>query len=347
MGKQKIKQFLSFSPHFSYKYFGVKNDYTHFHDPETLERDYLRCRRGLYECYGHLGLGEENPAPLTTVGGTGITDLAAILGCEVRYEDAEQPYAVPLNLSPEQIRALVPLTEEDFSRSDVVKNLIHIGDYFYKTYGRARIANSHQGYMATAVKLRGDELMYDIYDDPELVHTLMEFVFTTTENFRCYIDKLNRERYGSTQPESIMQLTNCMVPLLSPGAYEEFWLPYDMRFSRMYPERFGIHHCGAYMERYLPMYTSMVNGIYYDIGYGSDVKKCVEAFRDPEKEQLIRGRLSPGALLSHSPAEISDELTYFMDCGVTACACIAVDQETPPENIAAYVNTISRYNQGQ
>lgn len=344
MNTHKIKIFLSFSPHFYYKYFGVKYNYEHFHNAHVLAKDYEICQKGLYEMYGYLGLGDKNPPPLTTVGGIGITDLAAILGCDVKYEDAEQPYAEPLNLSEETILGLTPLTEADFASSPVVNNLVAIADCFYQQHGKASIANSHQGYVATAIKLRGDELMFDFYDNPELVHTIMKFCYQTTENFRVYIDKLNLQRYHNTEPEKIMQLTNCMIPLFSPSLYEEFLLPYDQCFAQQYPQRFGIHHCGPRMDQYLPMYTSMVNGIYYDIGYGSDVKKCVESFSDSNKEQLIRGRMSPSALLTKTPAEIRDELMGFIECGVTACACIAVDQNTPKENIEAFVNTILEFN---
>ncbi len=344
MKQDKVRSMLSFSPHFNNKHFGVKYDKKHFTNAQQYAADNYAINVGLFNLFGHLGLGAKEPAPTTMVAGTGITDLAGILGCEILYEETEQPYAVPLNLEYDQIKELKILTDADFEKSPIVQNLVQMADEFYSNNGKVNIGTSQQGYIATALKVRGEDIMLDFYDEPEMVCELMDKIFEITENYRNYLGKLNVERYKNSASKETMQLTNCVIPLVSPNIYEDFLLPYDKRFSEMYPDRFGIHHCGTMMEKYLPMYTSMANGIYYDIGYGSDVKACVDAFKDESKYQLIRGRLSPGALLSSTPKEIESQLNEFMQYGCTACACIGIDQNTPFENIEAFVNTVNEFN---
>ena len=97
-----------------------------------------------------------------------------------------------------------------------------------------------------ALKLRGDELYIDYFEDPDFAHRHLKFC---TE---CMID-LWRLIYPITgtgavdvtpmcEP-SIFCVPNCTVEQISGDTYLEFGLPYDtMLAENCHP--FGIHHCG-------------------------------------------------------------------------------------------------------
>jgi len=59
----------------------------------------------LYERFGDVGLGEPNPKPKPIINAS-MTALPAVFGCEIIYQDDAIPWAVPLNLSEDQVMKL-------------------------------------------------------------------------------------------------------------------------------------------------------------------------------------------------------------------------------------------------
>lgn len=329
---------LVFSPRFNHDHFGVAYDEASLSDPVICENNSAICKRGLSKMYPGLGLGEENPAPLTVASGYGITTVAQLFGCEVLFSESELPYARPLDLSDEQAWALRPI--DDFEKTEPIPTIVAKADYLFKKYGKAKIDFGYQGYLATALKLRGEMIFEDFYDNPQLADHLLEVAYRTTENLREYVNNLNRSRYG-VESAGLTQVTNCAVALVSPDTYNRFLRKYDLRIAEAYGPNWGIHHCGPNMQLY--SYDTLPIGQYYDIGFGSDVKMCVEKYKSSGMMQLIRGRLSPAALLMEDPAYIEDKVRYFIDCGVTACVSVGVDQLTPRENVEAFVKSVWKY----
>lgn len=105
-----------------------------------------------------------------------------------------------------------------------------------------------QGPYNTAYYLRGDDLLLDFYDCPELVHRLLDVITDTYIEAARMQKKLLGEDgqwtpYRGTTGVFSARLTQCHLQLISADIYREFVLPYDCRIARELGP-IHIHLCG-------------------------------------------------------------------------------------------------------
>lgn len=315
---------------------GFRFDEEHLSNPDYVIRRGVEAQKLLYKFYNHLGMGMEEPAENPIVEPFGITTLAQVFGCKVIFQEDQDPYAVPLNLSDGQVLKLQPVT--DFENVYPVNLHLEQADYLVKKYGRAKIVINWQGILSTALKIRGEQLFTDFYENPGLAEKVLEVCHQTTENLREFINEVNKKN-GFPQKERV-QSSNCAVQMISPWIYEKYIMPYDRILAERYSPGYGIHHCGNNMDKFAGLYASLPRGEYYDIGYGSDVRACVESFKAEGMKQLIRGRLGPHKLLLSDSFEIGQEVKKLIAGGVNFVVCIGADQNTPDANIEAFYQSV-------
>jgi len=249
----------------------------------------------------------------------------------------------PLNLNDEEIENLKHIG--DYDNIDIIRLWIEKARYLKKKYGKVQLGFNMQGILSTAIKVRGEALFIDFFENPDIAKKTLEVCFETTENLREYVYRYNCEN-GYPEIDRV-QATNCAVALVSPDIYREFIMPYDLRLAQRFTSKFGIHHCGPNMDRFAELYAALPKGIYYDIGYGSDVEKCVELFKTDAFPQLIRGRLGPHILLNSDEAGIESEIKRIINSGVNKVVCVGADQNTPDRNIDAYFKSVWKHGNKQ
>jgi uroporphyrinogen-III decarboxylase len=343
MGVMRPDRHIPVVVNFSHKWmnakFDIRYDEDHMGNPDYQIKKDIKTQRELYKYYGHLGIGQKAPEVSPVVRGFGITTIAQLFGCKVIFQDDEAPYAVPLNLSDDEIMHLEPIREF----KDLFPMNLHLeqADYLVRKYGKAKISIGYQGILSTAIKLRGEQLFVDFFEKPEIAKKVLDISYQTTENLRQFILQVNAKN-GYPQPDQIY-LVNCAIQLISPKIYEKYLLPYDLAFAQKYAPNFGIHHCGNNMDAFSQLYGTLPKGTYYDIGYGSNVKKCVEQFRTEQVNQLIRGRFGPDRLLYADIDEIQKEIKRIVESDVNCVACVGVDPLTPDKNLEAYFQSVWRY----
>ena len=190
--------------------------------------------------------------------GYGVTTVPMILGCQAVFSDDKDPYAEPLNLSDEEMMKLVP--QEDFSDNPVVQDLEQQAAWLKKKHGKACICINYQSTPNVALKLRGDQLMIDFFENPELAKHLIEYTRVTLINLRKCFNKVNRKN-NYPSDDRLFSLDNCTVALFSPNIYREFFLPGDRKSFEEFKDNFGIHHCGDNMHLFAKDYGTMPGGM--------------------------------------------------------------------------------------
>ncbi|MHC4872260.1 MAG: uroporphyrinogen decarboxylase family protein [Planctomycetota bacterium] len=272
---------------------------------------------------------------LPMINGYGVATISMIFGCKGVFTDDLDPYADPLDLDDEAIMNLKPI--EDLSDNPVMQDLEAQADWMKKKYGKVRTSINMQSVPNIAFKVRGDQLMFDFYDNPELVHKLVDYVQQSWINIRSYISRLN-ERNGCPDGEGgFINLDNCTVALISPDIYREFFLPYDVKTAQHYNNNYGVHHCGANMHLFAEDYAKLGDGVWFDIGYGSDVKASMELLQTTEERPLWSVRYGPAKLRSAEPEEIKEEVKALEACGADTISCVGTDPDTPEENLKAFL----------
>ncbi|MBP3371364.1 MAG: hypothetical protein J6L88_02435, partial [Clostridia bacterium] len=158
---------ITFHPSWWHKHTGVEFDEKFFFDADyRLEAD-VKMRRKLFEYFGDFGIGEEDPKPRPIL----FSDLIAsgflysqMMGCEVIFKKDNAPQVVAANLSEDAVESLsVPNLDENPLWQNVQGQI----DRFLREFGYVESAINLMGVKNIALDLRGEELFYDYFDDPE------------------------------------------------------------------------------------------------------------------------------------------------------------------------------------
>jgi hypothetical protein len=110
--------------------------------------------------------------------------------------------------------------------------------------------------------------------------------------------------------------------MISPEMYEEFILPFDMKFSREFA-RFGIHTCNWDASPYLEGMRKIERMGYIDMGMDSDLKKAKELFSDARRNVLY----DPVKIKEYSLEQIRAEFENIYDA-YGPCDLTLADIET-------------------
>ena len=278
MGDQDhIRLQTGFYPDWFYKQYGISFDEKYYFDPETRIEARMAMEKALYERFGDVGLGDPDPKPKPLIT-FGMVMLPAIFGCDIVYEKDALPWAMPLNLSEDAVMKLeVPDIFNTYPMTEMLKQI----EYLKEKYGTVVGDINTTGVQNLALKIRGDQLYIDYFENPELCHHLLKLCTT------CIIQlfKFNLETTGTGAVDvtpmcdpKLCVLPNCMIEQISLDIFEQHLLQYDNQIAdACAPAHLGIHHCGSVNE-VLDGYGKVRNLDFIEIGFGSDVPRTREVF---------------------------------------------------------------------
>jgi len=139
-----------------------------------------------------------------------------------------------------------------------------------------------QGPFNNAHLIRGNDIIFDFYDNPDELEVLLDFI---TDYLVVLVKRLSQV---TTNPEGWFfdwgslwegsgRISNCTVHLISPDMYRDFVLERDIRFLELIGKG-RIHYCGSYPE----VIESFINipavtGFDYDDSLHSLEKVCALA----------------------------------------------------------------------
>jgi hypothetical protein len=270
--------------------------------------------------------------------------LPALYGVEIRFAENEAPTPIPLNLTREEVFAL---KAPDLETAWPMNVLIADMDVLEAEFGYVVGDFDTDGILNAGLLLRGQQLFTDFIEDPDLVHHLFCLLAETTLALASYL----KRRTGScaiATNRSILNVdpqiylhSNCSVQMISPVTYEKHLLPHEMYLAE-HLQPYGIHHCGNNLHRYTTSY-SKVPATFIDVGWGSDVARCREAFPGT----FLNLRLSPVDMLQKKPEQIQEISTQLLaegySPGKTGLCCINMDYGTPDENVMVMIKAAENY----
>lgn len=338
---------LVFNPNWWNHTAGIRYNRDFYMDPRVrIENDVL-MRRVLYERYNGLGLGQPDPQPRPVIGSLHVAGgfvIPALLGAEIRFEDAAAPQPLPLRLTPEQID---DLEKPDFRQVWPMNELIPQMDALEAEWGCVIGDFNTDGLLNAAYHLYGAGLFTDFYAAPERVMRLLDLIGDLIADVAEYI----RRRTGSCSiavnrmvervDPWIFLHANCSVPMISPRSYRDLQLPVEQRMAaRLRP--YGIHHCGDNLQRYALAYAEL-EPVFVDVGWGSDVAACRHALPGA----FLNLRLSPLRMLTCTPQEIAADTEALLSAAgpldKAGVCCINMDYGTPDENLFAMYEVVERF----
>jgi len=332
---------VGFYPDWFYNHYGISFDEKYYFDPETRVEARMAIDRTLYERFGDVGLGDPDPQPKPLIT-FGMVMLPAVFGCEIIFEKDALPWAMPLNLPREKI---MKLGLPDIFNTYPMKEMIRQIEYLQDKYGRVVGDINTTGVQNLALKIRGDQLYIDYFEDPELCHHLLRLCAQAVVELFKFNKKVTGTGAIDVTPmcdPKLCVLPNCTIEQISLDTYEKYVLPYDNYVAdRCAP--IGIHHCGS-VDEVLDGYAKVRHLEFIEVGFGSDVKRTRQVFGP---NVAVNARINPVLMKNGSPDEISAEVRRLIDCGSPlhnfSIDTVGLTYGTPDENVRTALKTAAHY----
>jgi methanogenic corrinoid protein MtbC1/uroporphyrinogen-III decarboxylase len=341
--KSHVPLGVGFYPDWFWRHYGISFDRKYYFDPETRVEARMEIEKRLYERFGDVGLGDPSPKPKPLIT-FGMVMLPAVFGCEIVYKDDALPWALPLNLSDAKVMKLqAPDIMSSWPMTEVLRQI----DYLKGKYGSVVGDINTTGVQNLALKLRGEQLYIDYFENPGLCHHLLE---VCTES----IIRLFREVYNITGTGAIdvtpmcdpklYVIPNCTVEQISLETYEKFVLPYDNQVAdACHP--IGIHHCGS-VNQVLDGYAKVRNLDFIEIGFGSDVKRTRRVLGP---KVAVNARINPVLMKNAAPQDVEAEVKRLITQGDPrqnfSIDTVGLTYETPDENVRTARRTAAEYGE--
>ena len=340
-GKDHIPLGVGFYPDWFNKHYGISFGKKYYFDPEARIEARMAVEKSLYERFGDVGLGNPDPEPKPLIT-FGMVMLPSIFGCEIIYKDDALPWAMPLNLSEDDIMKLeVPDIFNAYPMTEMIQQI----EYLKRKYGHVVGDINTTGVQNLALKIRGDQLYFDFYEKPELCRHLMQICTD------CIIQlfKFNHETTGTgavdvtpmCNPELYI-FPNCTAEQISLETYESHILEYDNQVAdACHPV--GIHHCGS-VDEVMEGYAKVHHLEFIEIGFGSDVKRTREVFGP---HVAVNARISPVLMKNGTSEEVAAEVRRLIDNGAPldnfSIDTVGLTYGTPDDNVRTALKTAAEY----
>ncbi|EFK09123.1 pterin binding enzyme [delta proteobacterium NaphS2] len=340
-GKNHIPLGVGFYPDWFHKHYGISFGKDYYFDPEARVQARMEMDKRLYERFGDVGLGDPNPEPKPLIT-FGIVMLPSIFGCEIIYKDDALPWAMPLNLSEDEIMKLeLPDIFNTYPMTDMIRQI----KYLKEKYGRVVGDINTTGVQNLALKIRGDQLYFDFFENPELCRHLLNIC---TESI-IQLFRFNHETTGTAAMDvtpmcdpKLYVFPNCTAEQISLETYESNILAYDNRVAEAcHPV--GIHYCGS-VDEVLEGYAKVRHLAFIEIGFGSDVKRTREVFGP---DVAVNARISPVLMKNGKPEAVASEVRRLIDNGAPlhnfSIDTVGLTYGTPDENVRTALKTAAEY----
>ena len=341
MIKEHIPLGVGFYPDWFNKHYGISFGKEYYFDPEVRIKTRMEIEKRLYERFGDVGLGNPDPQPKPLIT-FGMVMLPAVFGCEIIFKDAALPWAMPLNLSEDEIMKLeVP----DMFNSYPMREMIGQIEYLKDKYGEVVGDINTTGIQNLALKIRGDQLYFDFYENPELCHHLLKICTQSIIQLFEFNHKTTGTGAVDVTPmcdPKLYVFPNCTAEQISLETYESHILEYDNQVADVC-NPVGVHHCGS-VDEVLDGYGKIHHLEFIEIGFGSDVKRTRDVCGP---DVAVNARISPVLMKNGTPEEISAEVRQLIDQGAPlenfSIDTVGLTYGTPDENVRAALNTAAEY----
>jgi methanogenic corrinoid protein MtbC1/uroporphyrinogen-III decarboxylase len=332
---------VGFYPDWFYQEYGIAFDEKYYFDPETRIEARMEMEKRLYERFGDVGLGNPNPDPKPLIT-FGMVMLPAVFGCEIVFKKEALPWAMPLNLSEDEVMKLrVPDIFNSHPMTDMIKQI----EYLQNKYGKVVGDINTTGVQNLALKIRGEQLYIDYFENPQLVHHLLKICTESIIQLFQYTYKITGTGAVDVTPmcdPALFVLPNCTIEQISLETYEKYVMDYDNQVADAC-RPVGVHHCGS-VNQVLEGYAKIHNIKFLEIGFGSDVKRTREVCGP---EMALNARINPVLMKNGTTEEVEAEVRRLIDAGAPlhnfSIDTVGLTYGTPDENVKAARKTAAEY----
>lgn len=272
----------------------------------------------------------------------GVVAEPSAFGCPVVWKEDQAPVALPIITDINQVLNMKPVNVKE---AGLLPKVVETYEYYFKHLDKSYIDNYGYvdgsvfflGPLETAALIRGYcEFLLDLYDNPVLVHKLLDIVTTTLLEWLKYLEtkigKIKRLLIADHFPTQI-----------SSEHFEEYFFPYIKRIFDEFPNAEKLYHNEGSVAHIINRIPDMGTTIFH---FGTDAKTTKEAIGD---KVCLLGNLDPVRVMQNmTPLQIKLESEKVLKAaapggGFILCAAGAYGVDTSHENVRAMIDAAKNF----
>jgi hypothetical protein len=309
-----------------------------FHTDPAYRRDcVVKMRAELKRRFPGTQIGgiDRPAAPLDLLTGTyGACTVAAIYGVPIVYAENNWPNCAHDYLTDEQLARLEP---PDLDRNPHFEQLMAQVEWIAAREGRVEGFINWQGVLNNAQRLRGEQLLMDMIEEPEKAQHLFACV---CETMIQGIRRLHERQRASGVDVRFVTVSNCLVNLISPKVYRELLLPFDQKLAATYG-CIGIHNCAWNATPYLEAYAQVPGADYIDMGIKSDLARAKALFPAARRAVMYTPMDAANKTMREIEADFARIAREFAPCDIVIAD---LDVGTPDARVVELVELCKKFS---
>lgn len=248
--------------------------------------------------------------------------IPVVFGCELVYEPDRWPAVV--KRSPLSLEELTTLDKEKLLAAPIIDDLFRQMDIIEAQAGKIHGYLSWQGILNNAFNIHGQNIFVGMADQPERVRRFFALI---CDVMITLVQQVQARQRRSGFDINQLDVSNCVMNMISPRAYREFVFPHDKRIAESF-QRFGVHTCNWNVTPYIKELAQLPRVGYLDMGMSSDMKQVREMF--PQARRAVM--YSPIKLQDAPIEEIENDLRRIYH-ELAPCDVVMADiQATTPDS---------------
>lgn len=293
-------------------------------DPVYRHNSLVVMKRELHHAFPSVPYWDVNRNDDTwTISGVyGSYFIAQVFDCELAYISDHWPQVIRRpSLSLEE---LAHLNLHDLLNAPIVADIFRQMDVIEREAGKIQGYFSWQGVLNNAFNIYGQSIFTAMVETPELAH---QFFALITDVMVALAQRVQARQRASGFAINQLDVSNCVMNMISPRMYHEFIFPYDQHIAGQF-EYFGVHTCNWNVNPYLAVLRELPKLGYLDMGIVSDLRRVREMFPDARRAVMY----SPVNLQDASIEEIRADMQKIRDA-LSPCDVVMADiQWTTPDS---------------
>ena len=320
---------ITFTRDYHARHFGLKYGPDYFDDVRTRAETDMASRRALFQRFGDLGLGQQDPQPVVQLGYDDTLNVTLMFGGQLQVSSGIS-WVHPGFLAANNVETLQPPPIPDtWPHSKFLQQF----ETAVKAFGPDSVRPPvPHGILEAALEMRGQEFLEDMLVQPALANHLLDVLTEIVINLKEFWD---RKCFG--RPVRGLSLGGCSTTMLSPDQVAAFLVPRYSRIARRFGDAF-VCSCGPSTHNLQNL--SAIEGVrYVRLGWGTDLNKAAHFM----KHRHIKASLDVVRCATLDPDRIAQDvenvLSSLEPVDEVSLLLIHAGADTPDDNVRRIVQT--------
>jgi hypothetical protein len=258
----------------------------------------------------------------TLSGVYGAYVVPLVMGCRLHY--AADRWPVISERPKSTLAEWASVDVQELASGPVMQDLARQMDVIEAKAGKIHGYLNWQGVLNNAFNVYGEHIFLDMIEQPDLAHRFFGLI---TDLMITLAKRVQERQRRSGFSINQLDVSNCVMNMISPHMYAEFIYPYDRRIAESF-ERFGVHTCNWDATPYLAQLQKLPKMGYLDMGIMSDLRKAKAMFPDTRRAVMYSPVKLQDASLDEIRADMERIYAEYAPCDIV----MADIQATTPDS---------------